>query len=112
MSDADGAERRDCGFGRKNHDTYDFVLKSTRGVDFENYFFHFGSHSHHAGEYQGYIEYFAGCMAGATPRPYAAEGICEVVSLNRDGTALSIELEPIGHTCLHKLSLPRTQRIT
>jgi predicted dehydrogenase len=33
-------------------------------------------HSHHAGEYQGYIEYFARCLdAGKTPSPDVREGI-------------------------------------
>jgi MFS transporter len=44
--------------------------------DMDDYFFRFGGHSHHAGEYQGYIEYFARCLArGETPTPDAAEGI-------------------------------------
>jgi predicted dehydrogenase len=43
------------------------------------YFFRFGGHSHHAGEYQNYIEYFARCLAnGETPKPDAPEGIVTV----------------------------------
>jgi len=44
--------------------------------DMDDYFFRFGGHSHHAWEYQGYIEYFARCLArGETPKPDVAEGI-------------------------------------
>lgn len=44
--------------------------------DKDDYFFRFGGHSHHAGEYQNYIEYFARCLAaGTTPKPDVDEGI-------------------------------------
>ncbi len=47
--------------------------------DQDDYFFRFGGHSHHAGEYQNYIEYFARCLAsGQTPRPDPVEGIVTV----------------------------------
>jgi predicted dehydrogenase len=50
--------------------------------DMDDFFFRFGGHSHHAGEYQGYIEYFARCLAaGVTPLPDAAEGIGTVALL-------------------------------
>jgi predicted dehydrogenase len=40
------------------------------------YYFRFGGKSHHAGEYQNYIEHFARCLAeGITPTPDIAEGI-------------------------------------
>ena len=42
----------------------------------EPYYFRFTGRSHHAGEYQNYIEYFARCVAeGAAPKPDLAEGI-------------------------------------
>lgn len=47
--------------------------------DQDAHFFRFGGHSHHAGEYQNYIEYFARCLAsGETPKPDATEGIVTV----------------------------------
>lgn len=47
--------------------------------DRDDYYFRFGGHSHHAGEYQDYIEYFARCIfAGKIPKPDAAEGIVTV----------------------------------
>ena len=47
--------------------------------DKDDYYFRFGGHSHHAGEYQNYIEYFARCLAaGETPKPDASEGIVTV----------------------------------
>lgn len=40
------------------------------------YYFRFEGESHHAGEYQNYIEYFAGCLdRGETPKPDLREGI-------------------------------------
>ena len=46
------------------------------------YYFRFGGNSHHAGEYQNYIEYFARCLArGETPKPDASEGIVTVALL-------------------------------
>lgn len=47
--------------------------------DQDAHFFRFGGHSHHAGEYQNYLDYFARCIAkGETPRPDATEGIVTV----------------------------------
>jgi predicted dehydrogenase len=40
------------------------------------YYFRFEGNSHHAGEYQNYIEYFADCLdSGETPLPNATEAI-------------------------------------
>ncbi|HWA24035.1 MAG TPA: Gfo/Idh/MocA family oxidoreductase [Lacunisphaera sp.] len=48
----------------------------------EDHYFRFGGHSHHAGEYQNYIEYFARCLdSGELPRPDIAEGIVTVAFL-------------------------------
>ncbi len=48
----------------------------------EDHYFRFGGHSHHAGEYQNYIEYFARCLeSGDVPRPDIAEGIVTVALL-------------------------------
>lgn len=47
--------------------------------DQDDYFFRFGGHSHHAGEYQNYLDHFAKCLAkGEAPKPDAAEGIVTV----------------------------------
>jgi predicted dehydrogenase len=47
----------------------------------EPYYFRFTGRSHHAGEYQNYIEYFAKCLIEEkTPKPNLAEGI-ETVAL-------------------------------
>jgi predicted dehydrogenase len=44
-----------------------------------DYFFRFGGHTHHAGEYQNYIEYFARCLEeGVAPKPDAPEGLVTV----------------------------------
>lgn len=48
----------------------------------EDYYFRFEGRSHHAGEYQNYIEYFARCLAaGETPKPNAREGIVTIALL-------------------------------
>ncbi len=48
----------------------------------EEYYFRFGGTSHHAGEYQNYIEYFARCLQkGETPYPNAQEGLITVACL-------------------------------
>jgi predicted dehydrogenase len=47
--------------------------------DQDAHFFRFGGHSHHAGEYQNYLDYFARCLQrGAAPKPDATEGIVTV----------------------------------
>lgn len=53
------------------------VIESFEGQ--RDYYFRFGGKSHHAGEYQNYIEYFARCLAsGETPKPDVYEGIITV----------------------------------
>jgi predicted dehydrogenase len=48
----------------------------------EDYYFRFEGRTHHAGEYQNYIEYFARCIvAGETPKPDAREGIVTIALL-------------------------------
>ncbi len=48
----------------------------------EDYYFRFEGRSHHAGEYQNYIEYFARCLAaGETPKPDAREGVVTIALL-------------------------------
>ena len=48
----------------------------------EDFYFRFGGQTHHAGEYQNYIEYFANCLAaGEKPSPDAREGIVTVALL-------------------------------
>ena len=47
--------------------------------DKDDYYFRFGGHSHHAGEYQNYLEYFARCLqADETPKPDVREGVATV----------------------------------
>jgi predicted dehydrogenase len=56
----------------------------------EPYYFRFTGRSHHAGEYQNYIEYFARELAaGRTPKPDLAEGIGTVALM----TAMERSLE-------------------
>ncbi len=48
----------------------------------EDYYFRFNGLSHHAGEYQNYIEYFARCIeSGTAPLPDLKEGIVTVACM-------------------------------
>jgi predicted dehydrogenase len=48
----------------------------------EDFYFRFEGQTHHAGEYQNYIECFARCLnSGATPKPDVREGIVTVALL-------------------------------
>jgi predicted dehydrogenase len=48
----------------------------------EDHYFRFEGLTHHAGEYQNYIEYFARCLAtGETPKPDVREGVGTVALL-------------------------------
>jgi predicted dehydrogenase len=52
-------------------------------ADKEPYYFRFTGRSHHAGEYQNYIEYFARCLAaGQPPKPDLREGIGTVALMS------------------------------
>ncbi|MFT3870734.1 MAG: Gfo/Idh/MocA family oxidoreductase [Nibricoccus sp.] len=56
------------------------VVENFEGA--EDYYFRFEGHSHHAGEYQNYIEYFARCLErGETPKPDVREGIVTIALL-------------------------------
>ncbi|OIR08095.1 glucose--fructose oxidoreductase precursor [mine drainage metagenome] len=58
--------------------------------DQDEHFFRFGGHSHHAGEYQNYIEYFARCLdAGKAPTPDPVEGIVTVALMQAMDEACS-----------------------
>lgn len=48
-----------------------------------SYYFRFGGKSHHAGEYQNYIDYFARCVnEGKTPLPDINEGMATVAVMS------------------------------
>lgn len=57
------------------------------------YYFRFGGRSHHAGEYQNYIEHFARCIAeGRKPLPDIREGIVTVATMVAMERSLSTRL--------------------
>ncbi|MFT3786531.1 MAG: Gfo/Idh/MocA family oxidoreductase [Tepidisphaeraceae bacterium] len=63
-------------FTGEGHALYDFGYKS-------GYYFRFAGNSHHAGEYQNYIEHFARCLnAGTTPTPDVNEGLVTVAVMS------------------------------
>lgn len=73
-----------CNEGASQADYYDLRYSWKAGgkscvetfEDQDDYFFRFGGHSHHAGEYQNYIEHLARCIhKGVTAFPDAREGV-------------------------------------
>ncbi len=57
------------------------------------YYFRFGGKSHHAGEYQNYIEHFARCLdEGKTPTPDIAEGIGTVAVMRAMELSLQTQM--------------------
>ncbi len=79
-----------CANGASQGDYYDLRYAWKLGEqsnietfeDQDDYYFRFGGHSHHAGEYQNYIEYFARCLtSGHSPQPDVLEGIVTVALL-------------------------------
>jgi len=65
------------------------VIENFEGA--ENYYFRFEGQSHHAGEYQNYIEYFAHCLEfGETPKPDVREGIVTIALLQAMEEATSV----------------------
>jgi len=70
------------------------------------YYFRFGGVSHHAGEYQNYIEYFAHCLAhGETPKPDVREGIVTVALMQAMDEAATTERPVNIHDLLRRHSL-------
>lgn len=63
----------------KYYYNFESMEEATKLQTFEekhSYYFRFEDESHHAGEYQNYIEYFAKCLnGGQTPKPDLKEGI-------------------------------------
>lgn len=64
------------------------VIQRFEGM--EDYFFRFEGQSHHAGEYQNYLEYVARCLAdGQSPKPDLAEGLVTLAMLQ----AMEVSME-------------------
>jgi len=67
--------------------------------DKHDYYFRFEGVSHHAGEYQNYIEYFAECLdSGVTPKPNVEEAVTTLavmqameLSLRADGRIVKVQ---------------------
>jgi len=66
---------------RQVHESFDHYL---------SYYFRFGGVTHHAGEYQNYLDYFAECLErGDTPRPDVEEGIVTIALMRAMDEAMS-----------------------
>lgn len=74
-----GASKADCPFHYVHHFSEPGLYHTTVLENFEErapYYYRFEGESHHAGEYQNYLEAFARCLdAGTTPLPDLREGI-------------------------------------
>jgi len=65
------------------------VIESFEGQ--EDYYFRFAGNTHHAGEYQNYLEYFARCLTdGTTPKPDLAEGLVTIALLEAMETSAKL----------------------
>lgn len=74
-----GASKADCPLEYTYHFSEPGKFKSTEHESYESkrsYYYRFEGETHHAGEYQNYLEYFARCVqAGTAPLPDLKEGI-------------------------------------
>ncbi len=74
-----GASRADCPFDYGYHFSEPGKFKQTERENYEAkraYYYRFEGDTHHAGEYQNYLEYFARCLTeGTEPKPDLREGI-------------------------------------
>ncbi|MDD9268242.1 Gfo/Idh/MocA family protein [Paenibacillus sp. GCM10023248] len=71
------------------------------------YYFRFEGASHHAGEYQNYIEYFAECLdRGDTPKPDLMEGIHTIALLTAMERSMETGLPVKVQQILEAYSLP------
>ena len=72
--------------------TEDFYLDKMESFeDKRSYYFRFEGETHHAGEYQNYIEYFAKMLkAGQTPKPDLNEGIRTIAIMEAMSRSLKL----------------------
>ncbi len=74
-----GASKADCPFDYGYHFSEPGKFKYTETESFESkrpYYYRFEGETHHAGEYQNYLEDFASCVhSGTTAKPDLMEGI-------------------------------------
>ena len=74
-----GTSKADCPFDYAHHFTEPGIFNTTVTENYDErraYYYRFEGDTHHAGEYQNYLEYFATCLlSGETPKPDLREGI-------------------------------------
>lgn len=87
-----GASKAECPFDYYHHFSQKGLFNTTVHENFEersDYYYRFGGHAHHAGEYQNYLEHFARCIAaGETPLPDLKEGIRTIAVMETMGRSL------------------------
>jgi len=104
-----------CANGASQGDYYDLRYAWKLGgqsvvetfEDSDDYYFRFGGHSHHAGEYQNYIEYFARCLAARqTPQPGVREGIITVALMQamEESCATGLPVKLVSLLARHDLA--------
>lgn len=96
-----GASKAECPFDYYHHFSEPGIFQTTVHENFEErraYYYRFGGETHHAGEYQNYLEYFARCLeAGQTPRPDLREGIRTIAVMEAMNRSLrSGQVEKVG----------------
>ena len=98
-----GASKADCPFDYGFHFSEPGKFKHTETENYEEkrpYYYRFEGDTHHAGEYQNYLEYFASCLReGKTPLPDLREGIRTIAVMETMKRSLeSHQVERVSET--------------
>ena len=88
-----GASKAECPFDYYHHFSEPGIYNTTVQENYDErrpYYDRFEGDTHHAGEYQNYLEYFARCIqAGDTPLPDLKEGIRTIAVMEAMNRCLS-----------------------
>ena len=98
-----GVSKADCPFDYVHHFSEPGIYRNTVYENYEErrpYYYRFEGDTHHAGEYQNYLEYFARCLqAGETPLPDLREGIRTIAVMETMNRSLqSGQMERVSET--------------
>ena len=98
-----GASRADCPFDYGYHFSEPGKFKRTEQENYEEkrpYYYRFEGDTHHAGEYQNYLEYFARCLAdGTEAKPDLREGIRTIAVMETMARSLrTCQVEKVSET--------------
>ena len=88
-----GSSKAECPFDYYHHFSETGIFNTTVHENYDErrpYYYRFEGDSHHAGEYQNYLDYFARCIwDGETPKPDLSEGIRTIAVMEAMRRSLS-----------------------